>query len=227
LLNILINEIIEHETSFVLILDDFHSISAQPILEMLAFLLDHVPPQLHLLLITRIDPTLPLYRLRARDQLVEIRAEHLRFNEEEITSFLNEVMGLRMSADDIAAMHARTEGWIAGLQLAALSMQDCKDIHGFVSAFTGSHHHIMDYLTGEVLKLQPERVRAFLLQTSILTSMCGSLCDAVVEQEGSVPNDGQAMLEALEAMNLFVIPLMTGGNGIATTTCLPICSTGI
>jgi LuxR family maltose regulon positive regulatory protein len=207
LLNILINEIAERDAPFVLILDDFHVIHAQPILELFVFLLDHMPPQLHLLLITRIDPPLPLFRLRARDQLVEIRAEQLRFIEEEITVFLNEVMGLRLSSNDIAAMQARTEGWIAGLQLAALSMRDCKDIHGFVSAFTGSHHHIMDYLMGEVLKLQPERVRTFLLQTSILTSMCASLCDAVVEPEGSGSNDGQAMLEALEAMNLFVIPL--------------------
>ena len=207
LLNILINEIAAHGVPFVLILDDFHVIHAQPILEMLAFLIDHVPPQLHLLLLTRIDPPVPLFRLRARDQLLEIRAEQLRFTREETTAFLNEVMGLRLSADDIVAMHARTEGWIAGLQLAALSMQACKDIRSFVSAFTGSHHHIMDFLTEEVLKLQPEWVRMFLLQTSILASMCGSLCDAVVVPGESGLDNGQAMLEALEAMNLFVIPL--------------------
>jgi LuxR family maltose regulon positive regulatory protein len=207
LLNILINEIAAHGPPFVLILDDFHVIHAQPILEMLTFLIDHMPPQLHLLLLTRIDPPLPLFRLRARDQLLEIRAEQLRFTREETTAFLNEVMGLRLPPDDIVAMNARTEGWIAGLQLAALSMQACKDIPGFVSAFTGSHRHIMDYLTEEVLQLQPERVRMFLLQTSILNSMCGSLCDAVVEPGESGPDNGQAMLEALEAMNLFVIPL--------------------
>jgi LuxR family maltose regulon positive regulatory protein len=207
LLNILINEIVAHDAPFVLILDDFHVIHAEHILKILTFLIDHVPPQFHLLLLTRIDPPLPLFRLRARDQLLEIRAEQLRFTRQETTAFLNEVMGLKLSADDIIAMLARTEGWIAGLQLAALSMQACKDIHGFVSAFTGNHHHIMDYLTGEVLKFQPEKVCMFLLQTSILTSMCGSLCDAVVEPGESGLDDGQAMLETLEAMNLFVIPL--------------------
>ena len=216
-LNILINEIAEHSASFVLVLDDFHVIHAQPILEMLAFLLEHVPPQMHLLLLSRTDPPLPLFRLRARDQLVEIRAEQLRFTKEEITVFLNEVMELRLSVDDIAAMEARTEGWIAGLQLAALSMQSCKDIHGFVSEFTGSHYYIMDYLTEEVLKLQPERVRSFLLQTSILTSMCGSLCDAVTGDRESRVQGGdesifsilgsQSILEYLERSNLFVIPL--------------------
>ena len=207
LLKILINEIAAHGAPFVLILDDFHVIHAQLILEMLTFLIDHIPPQLHLLLLTRIDPPLPLFRLRARDQLLEIRAEQLRFTRDETTAFLNEVMGLKLPADDIVAMAARTEGWIAGLQLAALSMKDCKDIHSFVAAFTGSHHYIVDYLTEEVLKLQPERVRMFLLQTSILTSMCGSLCDAVVDPEEYGLENGQAMLEALEAMNLFVIPL--------------------
>lgn len=207
LLNILINEITPHGASLVLILDDFQVIHAQPILEMFDFLLEHRPPQLHLMLLTRTDPPLPLSRLRSRDELVEIRAEQLRFTKEEITAFLNEILGLKLTPDDLVAMQVRTEGWIAGLQLAALSLQGCKDVHGFVSAFTGSHHYIMDYLMEEVLKLQPENMRTFLLQTSILNSMCGSLCDAVVDPGGTEANDGQAMLEALEAMNLFVIPL--------------------
>ncbi len=207
LLSILINEIAAHHAPFVLILDDFHFIQDKHVLQAITFLIDHAPPQFHLLLITRIDPPLPLFRLRARDQMLEIRAEKLRFTLEETTAFLNEVMGLKLSEADIVAMLSRTEGWIAGLQLAALSMQACKDIPGFVSAFTGSHHHIMDYLVGEVLMLQPEKVRNFLLETSILSSMCGSLCDAVVEPGESGAEDGQAMLEALEAMNLFVIPL--------------------
>ena len=207
LLNILINEIAGRAAPFVLVLDDFHTIHAQPVLEMITYLLEHVPPQMHVALLSRTDPPLPLSRLRARDQLVEIRAEHLRFTNEEIAVFLIGVMGLRASGDDIAAMEARTEGWIAGLQLAALSMQGRKDVHSIVSAFTGSHYYIMDYLTEEVLKLQPERLRSFLLQTSILTSMCGSLCEAVVITEGAGPMDGQVMLEALEQMNLFVIPL--------------------
>ncbi len=116
-------------------------------------------------------------------------------------------MGLSLSAEDLTALERRTEGWIAGLQLAALSMQGCQDIHGFVSAFTGSHHYIMDYLAEEVLKLQPKKVSAFLLQTSILERLCGSLCEAVVEADPAEPVDGQAMLEALEEKNLFVIPL--------------------
>jgi LuxR family maltose regulon positive regulatory protein len=207
LMNILINEIDRQAAPFVLVLDDFHNIQAPPVLEMVTHLLEHMPPQMHLVLLTRTDPLLPFSRLRVRSQLVEIRANQLRFTREESASFLNEAMGLRLSTDDIAALEMRTEGWIAGLQLAALSMQACKDIHSFVSAFTGSHHHIVDYLTEEVLKLQPERVRMFVLQTSILTSMCGSLCDAVVEPGDAGLENGQAMLGALEAMNLFVIPL--------------------
>src|SRR5512136_564538 len=128
-LNILINAIAEHAAPFVLVLDDFHLISTQPILEMLAFLLDHRPPQMHLVLLSRTDPPLPLARLRARHQLVDIRADQLRFTAAEIAVFLNKVMGLKLSAEDMAALETRTEGWIAGLQLAALSMQGCKNIH--------------------------------------------------------------------------------------------------
>ncbi|RPI86846.1 MAG: hypothetical protein EHM41_07090 [Chloroflexi bacterium] len=207
LLNHLINDISGRTSPFVIVLDDFHVIHAQPILEMLTFLLEHLPPHMHMVLISRTDPLLPLSRLRARDQLVEIRSEHLRFTNEEISIFMNEVMQLRVSHNDIVAMEIRTEGWIASLQLAALSMQRTLDVHSFVTAFTGSHHYIMDYLTDEVLKIQPEWMRSFLLQTSILTSMCASLCEAVVNTEGTKPIDGQVMLEALEQMNLFVIPL--------------------
>ena len=136
---------------------------------MITYLLDHVPPQMHLVLLSRTDPPLPLSRLRVRNQLVDIRADQLRFTRDEIALFLNEAMGLDLSAEDIAAMEARTEGWIAGLQLAAVcDARRCNDIHSFVSAFTGSHYYIMDYLTEEVLKRLPERVSLFLLQTSIL-----------------------------------------------------------
>jgi LuxR family maltose regulon positive regulatory protein len=215
LLCIIMNEITEQEGPFILVLDDFHLIHAQPILDMLAFLLEHIPPQMHLAILSRTDPPLPLFRLRARDQVIEIRAEHLRFNNEEAATFLNEVMGLRLPADDISAMEMRTEGWIAGLQLAGLSLQGCQDPHSFVSAFTGSHHYIMDYLTEEALKLQPERVRTFLLKTSILDNMCGALCDAVTEnRESRVENsdsslgpDSQPLLEYLERSNLFIVPL--------------------
>ena len=183
LINLLINETTRQAAPFAIVLDDFHVISSQPVLEMFTFLLEHMPPQMHLVLLSRADPPFPLSRLRARNQLVDIRADQLRFTLDEITVFLNEVMGLRLSADDIAAMEARTEGWIAGLQLAALSMQGSKDIHGFVSAFTGSHYYVMDYLVEEVLKLQPSEYRTFLLQTSILSRLCGSLCKAVVDAD--------------------------------------------
>jgi LuxR family maltose regulon positive regulatory protein len=206
LLSSLINEITAHTDPFVLVLDDFHLIHAQPILEMLTFLLEHMPPSLHLVLLSRTDPPLPLARLRARNQLVDIRTDQLRFTSEEVAAFLHE-MGLSLPADDIAALEARTEGWIASLQLAALSMQGRQDVHSFLSAFTGSHYYIMDYLTEEVLNLQPEEVRSFLLQTSVLNRMCGPLCDAVVEAGRPGAPDGQAMLEALEQKNLFVIPL--------------------
>jgi LuxR family maltose regulon positive regulatory protein len=207
LLNIIINEIAGCATPFILVLDDFHVIQAQPVLEMITYLLEHGSPQMHLVLLSRTDPPLPLPRLRVRYQLVDIRADQLRFTRDEIAYFLIEVMGLKLSLDDIAAMEARTEGWIAGLQLAAVSMLGVNDAHGFVSAFTGSHYYIMDYLTEEVFKSVPERVSLFLLQTSILERMCGALCEIVVEPGIIKQTDGQAMLEDLERMNLFLIPL--------------------
>jgi LuxR family maltose regulon positive regulatory protein len=213
LLNILINEIDRQATPFVLVLDDFHTIQAQPVLEMVSHLLEHMPPQMHLVLLTRTDPPLPFSRLRVRNQLAEIRADQLRFTREEIAIFLNEAMGLRLSTDDLVALEMRTEGWIAGLQLAAIAlqshiaMQGGKDIHSFISAFTGSNYYIIDYLTEEVLKRLPERVSLFLLQTSILGRICGPLCEAVVENGTIEQNNGQAILEDLERMNLFLIPL--------------------
>jgi LuxR family transcriptional regulator, maltose regulon positive regulatory protein len=186
----------------VLILDDYHIIEERSIQRAMTFLFDHIPPQLHVVIASRIDPPLPLSRLRARHQLVELRADDLRFSYDEAAAFLNAIMGFRLSEQDIAALETRTEGWIAGLQLAALSMQGRKDIAGFISAFTGSHRYIVDYLTEEVLHQQSEQVRTFLLQTSILERLCGSLCDAVTDQSGS-----QAMLEQLETSNLFLLPL--------------------
>ena len=207
LLNIIVNEIARRATPFVLVLDDFHAIHARPIQELFAYLFDHMPPQLHLMLLSRTDPPLPLSRLRVRGQLIDIRADQLRFTREEIDSFLNEVMGLELPGAAITALEARTEGWIAGLQLAAISMQGRKDLHDFVSAFTGSHYYIMDYLAEEVLGLQTETVRAFLLQSSILDRMCGSLCEAVVKANQTGSFNGQAMLEALEQANMFIVPL--------------------
>ena len=207
LLNTIINAISSGASPIVLVLDDFHVLHAQPILDMLSFLFEHSPRQLHTIILSRTDPLLPLSRLRARNQLLDIRAEHLRFTQKEIAIFLNEVMALDLSAEDITTMQRRTEGWIAGLQLAAISMQGCDDIHSFVTAFAGSHHHIIDYLTEEVLKLQSEAVRSFLLRTSILSRMCGALCEAVAELDGKDHITGQLMLEKLESMNLFLIPL--------------------
>jgi len=206
-INLLVNEVASIPDPFVLVLDDVHLIQTETVLKILAFLLDHLPPQMHLALITRIDLPLPLARLRVRNRLTEIRADQLRFTRDEITAFLNDVMELMLSADDLSAIEKRTEGWIAGLQLAALSMQSSKDIHGFVSAFTGSHHYVMDYLVEEVLKSQPEKLGFFLLQTSVLDKMCGPLCESVFDVRPNEPVDGQAMLESLERMNLFVIPL--------------------
>ena len=157
---------------------------------------------MHLVIATREDPPLPLARLRVRGQLTELRAADLRFTPAEAAEFLNQMMGLNLSDADIAALEARTEGWIAGLQLAALSMQGRSDTASFIQAFTGSHRFVLDYLAGEVLERQPERVRNFLLQTAILDRLSGSLCDAVTAQDG-----GRGMLETLERDNLFVVPL--------------------
>ena len=213
LLNIIINEFDRYAAPFVLVLDDFHTIQAQPVLEIITYLLDHAPSQMHLVILTRTDPLLPLSRLRVRNQLAEIRADQLHFTREEIATYLNEAIGLRLSTDDIAALEERTEGWIAGLQLAAIAMQshiamqDGKDIHSFIAAFTGSHYYIMDYLVEEVLALQSESVRSFLMYTSILDRMCGSLCNAVIEVDAPGIIDGQLLLETLEQNNLFLIPL--------------------
>ncbi|MDQ3927677.1 MAG: LuxR C-terminal-related transcriptional regulator, partial [Chloroflexota bacterium] len=170
----------------------------------LTFLVEHLPPQMRLVIATREDPQLPLPRLRARDQLTELRVTDLRFTPAEAARFPNQTMGLDLSAEEVAALETRTEGWIAGLQLAAISMQGHKDTNGFVKSFTGSHHFVMDYLVEEVLQQQPERVQAFLLRTSILDRMCGPLCDAVL-LDPSV--SGQQTLEYLERTNLFIVPL--------------------
>ena len=148
---------------------------------MVIFLLERMPPQMHLVLLSRTDPPFPLSRLRLRNEIVDIRADQLRFTLDEIAVFLNEIMRLNLSAGDLAAMEARTEGWIASLRLAGLSMQGSKDTHAFVTAFAGSHHYIMDYLVEEVLNAQSDRIRSFLLQTSILGRMCALLCNAVVD----------------------------------------------
>jgi len=214
LLTLLINDLAGNHKScpYVLVLDDYHLIIAQPVHEALTFLLDHLPPTLHLVIATRADPPLPLPRLRARGQLTELRQADLRFTTGEAAAFLNQVMGLNLSDTDVAALEARTEGWIAGLQVAAVSMQGREDASAFIRAFTGSDRYILDYLVEEVLQRQPEDVQTFLLQTSILNRLSGPLCDAVT---GSLPPAGkeqeertaQVMLEYLERANLFIVPL--------------------
>jgi LuxR family transcriptional regulator, maltose regulon positive regulatory protein len=201
-LTILLNDLHALEQTVTLVLDDYHAIEAQAVHDALIFLVEHLPPTLRLVIATRVDPPLPLSRLRVRGQLVELRAADLRFIREEIEAFLNQVMGLTLSGDDCARLEARTEGWIAGLQLAALSLQSAADSSAFLDSFTGSNRYIIDYLLEEVLAHQPETVQTFLLQTSLLDRFCGPLCEAVTEQTG-----GQAQLERLEAANLFLIPL--------------------
>ena len=189
---------------FIFVLDDYHIIDSKSVDNALAFLLEHLPPQMHLVITTREDPDLPLARLRARSQLTELRAADLRFTPAEAAEFLNQVMSLQLSAENIAALEACTEGWITGLQLAALSMQGyaSRDTSRFIQSFTGSHRFVLDYLVEEVLQRQPEHIRSFLLQTAILERLSGPLCDAVTGQK-----DGREALEILERGNLFIVPL--------------------
>jgi LuxR family maltose regulon positive regulatory protein len=244
ILTVLINEIVEisnHSSSgsgggFVLVLDDYHVIDTQSVHHVLTFLLDHLPSQMHLLIATRTDPPLPLARLRGRGQLAELRSTDLRFTPDEASEFLNQVMGLELPADDVASLETRTEGWIVGLQMAALSMQERSrmpgardDLTDFIKAFTGSHRFVLDYLVGEVLQQQSENIQTFLLQTAILDRLTGSLCDAVRFGIAETPSSSegtavvgeigdrrseigshaqsQAILEYLEASNLFIVPL--------------------
>ncbi len=204
ILTALLNEISVIPEHFLLVLDDYHLIDSQPVDQSLAFLVEHQPPQMHLVIATREDPQLPLARLRARGQLTELRAAELRFTPAEAADFLNRLMGLNLSDGDVAALEARTEGWIAGLQLAALSMQGHQDAASFIKSFTGSHRFVLDYLIEEVLGCQSESIQAFLLRTSILDRMCGPLCDAVLESSST---SGQEILEYLERANLFIVPL--------------------
>jgi len=201
-LTALINEIAGAPASFILVLDDYHLIEVLPVHKQLDFLVEHQPPQMHLVLITREDPPLPLARLRARGQMVEIRQDDLRFSPGECADFLQRVMGLTLSEDDIAALERRTEGWIVGLQLAALSMRGRDDLPGFIKAFTGSSHYVLDYLMEEVFDRQPVEEQDFLLKTSILDRLSGPLCDAVAGRTGSA-----FLLDRLEHANLFIIPL--------------------
>jgi LuxR family maltose regulon positive regulatory protein len=201
-LTALLNDLGASTGDIVLVLDDYHVIDARDVQDGMAFLLDHLPPRLQVVIASRTDPALPLARLRARGELVETRAAELRFTPDEAAAYLNETMGLQLTARDVAALEARTEGWIAALQLAALSMQGRDDVAGFIAGFTGDDRYVVDYLAEEVLQRQSDRVQTFLLQTSILGRLSGPLCDAVTGQAG-----GKAMLEALDRGNLFLVPL--------------------
>ena len=198
----MVNELSALPDELDLVLDDYHVIDDPAVHEGMVFLLDHLPPQVHLLITTRADPPFPLARLRARGELVEVRAADLRFTGEEAWTYLNEVMGLGLGSEDVAALEGRTEGWVAALQLAALSMEGREDAADFVARFTGNDRYIVDYLVEEVLERLPAEIRTFLLDTCILERLNGPLCDAVTGR-----SDSKAMLGAVERRNLFVVLL--------------------
>ncbi|MBC8504054.1 MAG: AAA family ATPase [Anaerolineales bacterium] len=201
-LTALINQIATLPEKLLIVLDDYHLITNQSIHRGLEFFIENLPAQCHLILLSRADPPLPLARLRARGQMTELRATNLRFTSEEITPFLNQAMQLEISPEHIHSLETRTEGWIAGLQMAALSLKGRSDVGEFIAAFSGSHRFILDYLTEEVVRGQPDDTQQFILQTSILKRLCGPLCEAVTRQRL-----GQQTLERLEEANLFLSPL--------------------
>jgi LuxR family maltose regulon positive regulatory protein len=198
----LVNDLTEVPHEVTVVLDDYHVIGSEPVHEVASFLIEHLPDKVHLVISSRTDPPLPLPKLRARSQLSELRAADLRFTPEEATTFLGDVMGLSLSAKHVATLEEITEGWVAALQLAALSMRDLEDVSGFVGSFSGSTRHVLDFLGQEVLETQPQGVRQFLLGTCVLERMSAPLCDALTGH-----SDGQAMLERLERENLFVVAL--------------------
>jgi LuxR family transcriptional regulator, maltose regulon positive regulatory protein len=198
----IVNDLQHAPEELTLVLDDYHALESRSLHEDVAFLLGHLPPQLHVVIASRSDPPLPLARLRAGGRLAELRAADLRFTAQESSALLREVWGLDLSPQAVAALEGRTEGWAVGLHLAALSLRERPDADAFLRAFTGTHRYVLDYLSEEVLERQPEPVRAFLLQTAVLERLSGPLCDAVTGTSG-----GQDMLEALERANLFLVPL--------------------
>ena len=201
-LTTLLNDLGALTDDLVLVLDDYHLIDSREVHEGVEFVLDHAPPLLHLVLATRADPSLPLARLRARGHLVEARAAELRFTSDEASAYLTGAVGLALTPEDVAALEERTEGWIAALQLAALSMEGRDDVSDFIAGFTGDDRYVVDYLVEEVVQRQSDRVQAFLLQTSVLNRFTGPLCDAVTGH-----SDGKAMVEELDRGNLFLVPL--------------------
>ena len=202
LLASLINDVAAVPDPFIIVLDDYHLVHTLSIHQQLAFLLEHHPPQMYLVIATREDPPIPLARLRARGQMTDIRQADLEFTEDETAGFLRHAMQLELPPADIAALHQRTEGWIAGLQLAALSLRGRDDAHHFVESFTGSDRYILDFLIEEVFQQQADDVQGFLLKTSVLDRFTPPLCDAVAGRD-----DSRGMLLALEQANLFIVPL--------------------
>ncbi|MBV9957968.1 MAG: helix-turn-helix transcriptional regulator, partial [Acidobacteria bacterium] len=206
-LNSLLNELNAHDAEFVLALDDYHVINEQSIHEAVSFLIERLPPHAHALIVSRSDPPFPLARLRARGELKELRASDLRFDGSEAATFLNDVMSLELTSHDVAALEERTEGWITGLQLSALSLQGRANKSEMVREFAGDDRFILDYLLEEVLNGQPAERQDFLLRTSVLTRLSGPLCDALTDHQA-----GHQTLEQLERANLFLIPLDMKGN---------------
>jgi LuxR family transcriptional regulator, maltose regulon positive regulatory protein len=203
ILTSLLNDLARDTVPSTLVLDDYQVVTQASLHQALTFVLEHLPPQLSLMIASRIDPPLPLSRLRGQGRLAELRTDDLRFSQEEAGSFLNERMGLNLSADDIAALENRTEGWIVGLQLAALSLKEEDDPSAFIKAFAGDNRYVIDYLLDEVFSRQPQEVQSFLLKTAVLDRLHGPLCDAVLGHSGS----SQDILEALEQANLFIVSL--------------------
>ncbi len=197
-----LNDLARIEGELVVVLDDYHLVDSSEVHESATFVLEHVPAHVHLVLATRADPPWPLGRLRARGELLEVRAADLRFTVDEAVSYLNGVMDLSLTEAEVEALEVRTEGWVAALQLAALSLQGRHDVAAFITDFAGDDRFIVDYLADEVLDRQTAEIRRFLLHTSILGRLTGPLCDAVTGE-----TTGKAMLEALERANLFVVPL--------------------
>ncbi len=213
---VLVNDLAAARHEVAIILDDYHLIDSEPIHEALSFLIEHLPENVHLIVASRTDPPLPLARLRARDRITEVRAADLRFTPEEATAFLNDVMGLTLSARDVAALQEVTEGWVAALQLAALSMRDREDVSGFVESFSGSNRHVLDFLAEEVLGRQPEEVREFLLSTSVLERMSPP-CATPSPAAPTVRGCWRGWIEETSSSWLWT----TSGYGIATIISSP------
>ncbi len=204
----LINQLAHQKHSFFLVLDDFHLIQDRTVLQVVNFLLENRPSSLHLVIATRADPSLPLARLRARSELLELRLADLRFTTNEAADFLNRTMGLQISPADVATITSRTEGWIAGLQIAALSMQNIEDVSSFIASLSGSDYYIFDYLVKEILIRQSPEIRQFLLYTSILDQLTAPLCDALLSDVGdsAPPRPSAIVLQEIEHANLFLFP---------------------